>query len=341
MGFSCLRFLSRLFRAGLGIVPFRRTLRHLRPYTFKQASWPVDAAPETLTPSAKPALHLLVRTPEQLEAALGVRPASITLDYLDLYGLKPSLERVRARGIAARVASPRILKPGEERVVDFLLSCACPILVRSAGLLHHLREKPHAELIGDFSLNAANTITAAEFLAMGLQSLTPTHDLNAAQVAALARGVGGDRLEAILYQHLPVFHTEHCVFCRFPSTGTSYRDCGRPCESHVVALRDSAGRAHPVMADVGCRNTVFGAEAQEASLHLDEWRAAGIAHFRLEFAHESGEQATGIAQAFAGCLAGRISARELSQELRRLTPHGTTEGSLFVPAGYQELPILQ
>src|ERR1017187_6544453 len=41
MGFSCLRFLSRLFRAGLGIVPFRRTLRHLRPYTFKQASRPV------------------------------------------------------------------------------------------------------------------------------------------------------------------------------------------------------------------------------------------------------------------------------------------------------------
>src|ERR1039458_3888976 len=40
MGFSCLRFLSRLFRAGLGIVPFRRTLRHLRPYTLKQASWP-------------------------------------------------------------------------------------------------------------------------------------------------------------------------------------------------------------------------------------------------------------------------------------------------------------
>ena len=32
-----MRFLSRLAKAGLGIVPFRRTLRHLRPYTFKQA----------------------------------------------------------------------------------------------------------------------------------------------------------------------------------------------------------------------------------------------------------------------------------------------------------------
>ena len=82
-------------------------------------------------------------------------------------------------------------------------------------------------------------------------------------------------------------------------------------------------------------------EAQEASRHLDEWRAAGIAHFRLEFAHESAEQVTGISGAFADCLAGRIGAKELGQELRRLTPHGTTEGSLFVPQGYQELPILQ
>jgi U32 family peptidase len=51
-------------------------------------------------------------------------------------------------------------------------------------------------------------------------------------VADLAR-VGGERIEAILYQHLPVFHTEHCVFCRFLSTGTSYKDCGRPCEHHA------------------------------------------------------------------------------------------------------------
>ena len=31
--------------------------------------------------------------PEQLEAAIKARPSSITLDYLDLYGLKPSVER--------------------------------------------------------------------------------------------------------------------------------------------------------------------------------------------------------------------------------------------------------
>ncbi|HYV61328.1 MAG TPA: DUF3656 domain-containing protein, partial [Bryobacteraceae bacterium] len=247
-----------------------------------------------LLPAPKPAasggikLHLLVRTAEQLNATLAVAaelaPASITLDYLDLYGLLPSLERVRAAGIEARVASPRILKPGDQRIADFLLRCETPVLVRSAGLLETVRSAG-VRLDGDFSLNAANAISADMLLAMGLARVTPTHDLNAAQIAALARGVDPARLEAIAYHHLPVFHTEHCVFCRFLSTGTSYRDCGRPCEKHQVALRDSGGRAHPVMADVGCRNTVFGAEAQEASLHLTEWLAAGIRHFRLEFVH--------------------------------------------------------
>ena len=78
-------------------------------------------------------------TPEQLEAALALGPASITLDYLDLYGLRPRSNACGAPGIAVRVASPRVLKPGEERIADFLLSCDCPILVRSAGLLDALR----------------------------------------------------------------------------------------------------------------------------------------------------------------------------------------------------------
>jgi putative protease len=295
------------------------------------------------TPGAPgaPQLHLLVRTPEQLEAALALRPASITLDYLELYGLRPAVERVRASGIGVRVASPRILKPSEQRIIHFLLKLECEIVVRSGGLLHALQNEPHAPLLGDFSLNAANALAADTLLKLGLERITPTHDLNAAQVAALARSIGADRVEVIAYQHLPVFHTEHCVFCRFLSAGTSYKDCGHPCEQHRVELRDVNGRAHPVMADVGCRNTVFGAEAQEASRHLDEWRRAGIRHVRLEFVHESAEQVTRIARAFQEQLAGAISAHELGRRLQRMAPQGTTEGSLFVPDQDLIVPLLQ
>ncbi len=296
--------------------------------------------PTETAPGSAATLDLVVRTAEQLDAALEVRPATITLDYLDLYGLKPSLDRVRAAGLEPRVASPRVLKPGEERMADFLLSCECPILVRSCGLLEALRGRPHAPLTGDFSLNAANATTAAELMGLGLARLTPTHDLNAAQVAELARRIGGEAIEAVAYQHLPVFHTEHCVFCRFLSTGTSYRDCGRPCETHRLALRDAGGRAHPVMADVGCRNTVFGAEAQQAGDHLEDWLAAGIRHFRLEFAHETAEQARRVARLFGEVLAGRRRACDLAQHLGRLAPQGVTEGSLYVPEVYLTLPVL-
>ncbi|MCU0495493.1 MAG: U32 family peptidase [Chloroflexaceae bacterium] len=286
-------------------------------------------------------LHLLVRTPEQLDAALELRPASITLDYLELYGLRPAVERVQAAGIVARVASPRVLKPNEQRVVRFLLKLGCEIVVRSSGLLQALQAEEHPALIGDFSLNAANVLAADTFLQLGLARLTPTHDLNAAQVADLARRLGPERLEVVAYQHLPVFHTEHCVFCRFLSTGTSYKDCGHPCETHRIALRDQNGREHPVMADVGCRNTVFGAEAQEASRHMDSWRAAGIGHFRLEFVHETAAEVTQVGRAFRDYLAGRSTAAELTRQLQRVAPQGTTEGSLFVPENYMVIPLMQ
>ena len=280
-------------------------------------------------------LHLLVRSPAQLEAALAARPASLTLDYLDFYGLRPAIERVQAAGITARVASPRILKPGEERVVSFLGTLGCAVLVRSTGLLYALRQaEAPPELYGDFSLNAANVLTAQTFLALGLNRLTPTHDLNAAQVTALAVGVGPELLEVVAYQHLPVFHTEHCVFCRVLSTGTSYADCGRPCEQHQVALQDQQGRVHPVLADVGCRNTVFGAEAQAAHRHLAAWRAAGIVHYRLEFVHETPTEVAQVTAAFREAFDGYLSGGDLAHTLARVAPRGLTEGSLFVPAGH-------
>jgi len=290
-------------------------------------------------------LHLLVRTPEQLEAALPLRPSSITLDYLDLYGLKPSVERVRHSGVAVRVATPRVLKPGEEKVLEFLLRLDCPLLIRATGMLEAIHGRFHRALTGDFSLNVANTISARTYLSMGLDRLTPTHDLNAAQITELAVKVGARYLEVIAYQHLPVFHTEHCVFCRFLSQGTSYKDCGRPCENHVVSLRDAKGRDHPLLADTGCRNTVFGAEAQHAASHLENWVHAGLRHFRLEFAHESGEQVRQVTTAFRKAIdsllgksadnsasetGGRI-ASWLEAELAQVAPQGLTQGSLFIP----------
>ena len=88
------------------------------------------------------------------------------------------------------------------------------------------------------------------------------------------------------------------------------------------------------MADVGCRNTVFGAQAQQAGAHMETWLAAGIEHFRLEFVHESPVRIRTISKAFENFLSGNISSVQLQSELQRLSPQGTTEGSLFVSNKY-------
>ncbi|MEL6271723.1 MAG: U32 family peptidase, partial [Chloroflexota bacterium] len=196
-------------------------------------------------------------------------------------------------------------------------------------------------LIGDFSLNAANLLTADTYFKLGVDRITPTHDLNADQISNLAAQIGGDRFEVIAYHHLPVFHTEHCVFCRFLSDGTSYLDCGHPCEKHKIALRDVRGRSHPVMADVGCRNTVFGAEAQVASKHMDQMVRSGITNYRLEFVHETASDVRRVFAAFKDYLVGQIDSATLDSRLKKIADQGTTEGSLYVPDNYISLSTIQ
>jgi len=71
------------------------------------------------------------------------------------------------------------------------------------------------------------------------------------------------------------------------------------------------------------------------------WLAAGIGHYRLEFAHETGAELTLVTRAFQSALTGRITWAELQGELKSSAPGGVTQGSLFVAKDYLALPILQ
>ena len=197
-------------------------------------------------------------------------------------------------------------------------------------------------MIGDFSLNVANSVSAELFLDLGLERLTPTHDLNAAQVADTRAG------------HRCGYYRGHRLSA---SAGVSYRALRLlplPVEGNQLSrLRPSLRKAPrrclktPKAARIRCWPTWAAATPFSAprrrrpARHLDAWREAGIRHFRLEFVHESGEQLRQVFQAFASALAGSATSQELSAQLRRAAPQGVTEGSLFVPADYLKLPVLQ
>jgi putative protease len=61
----------------------------------------------------------------------------------------------------------------------------------------------------------------------------------------------------------------------------------------------------------------------------------------LEFVHESGDQVKEVTRLFTQALNGKLSSAQLNRELKSIAPEGTTQGSLYVPADYLTLPILQ
>ena len=281
----------------------------------------------------RPRLSLLCRTREQVEAALAIEGIDeIAVDFLEVKGLGTALASIQAAGRRAIAVSPRVLKPREENLHAWLLKLgADAILVRSLGLLRSLLDAPDCPpLHGDFSLNATNQRTVDLLLGAGLARLTPGHDLNAAQLAALTTPATASCLEVTLHHHLPIFHTEHCVFARFLSDGDSKKDCGTPCERHEVHVVAPDGERHLVQADVGCRNTVFNGRAQSGVRSLPALLAAGYRRFRIELVDHRPDEVTPLVALYRDVLWRRTSPKDAWRWLQTESRFGVTLGSLRV-----------
>ena len=126
--------------------------------------------------------------------------------------------------------------------------------------------------------------------------------------------------------HLP--QILHCVFCAFLSEGKDFRDCGRPCDSHQVQLKDRVGALHPLKADAGCRNTLFNSKAQTGAEYIESMTAQGAGAYRIEFLNETGEEVRRTMQHYADLLAGEISPEHLWKELKLINQLGVTRGTL-------------
>lgn len=291
-----------------------------------------DLLPELPSDSQSrlPALSVLCRSLPQVEAALESGVATIYCDFEDPRRYKDAVSLKGDEPSSVLLATPRILKPGETGYLK-LIERAEPdgVLLRNPAALGYFKEHRDFHKVGDFSLNVANPVTARLLrAAANLDTLTISYDLNAGQVLDLLGAAPPSWFELTLHQHMPMFHMEHCVFCAFLSDGTTYKDCGRPCESHVVHLRDRVGQRHRLMADVGCRNTLFNGRAQTGARFYDDFRGAGLAKFRIELLDEDDLGALRTISAYRDFLSGRTDAATLLDNVRAFEKLGVTEGTL-------------
>ncbi len=158
--------------------------------------------------------------------------------------------------------------------------------------------------------------------------MVPSYDLNWKQMQAMFSRSHPAMFEVVIHQHMPMFHMEHCVFAHVLSTGKDFHDCGRPCERHQVDLSDRVGEPHPLIPDVGCRNTVFNAQAQSGAEFIPEMLKIGIRHFRVELLRESADEVAPLIKRYGDILHGRSDPRSTMRSLRILNQLGVTRGTL-------------
>ena len=294
-----------------------------------------DLLPNRKAPEeAQIRLSVLCRTLAQVEAALECGVPLIYCDFEDLRRYADAVALVRGYGSDSEIylATPRIQKSKESGYFKLIEKTAPDgVLLRNLGGIAWFEENSSLPLIGDFSLNVANPLTAQLLMnRVRFQHLTVSYDLNIVQVLDLLNAAPPQWFELTLHQHIPMFHMEHCVFCTFMSSGTTYRDCGRPCDKHQVQLKDRVGQLHPLQADVGCRNTLFNGRAQTGARFYKELKNAGLSRFRLEWLTESKEESIKTIKVYQDLLSETASIEETLFQIEAAERLGVTEGTLLV-----------
>ena len=292
----------------------------------------------------EPELIAVIRLLEQLDAAWNAGVRTIYCEFENPKHYRDAVARFRElqageqttnlpfetrhpKSSTIWVAPPRIFKPGEEWILKQVRSSeADGYLVRNYD---HLGFFAGERMRGDFSFNVANLWTADYFIARyNLERVTASYDLNITQLEALLQSSPPAWFDITIHQHMPMFHMEHCVFCAFLSSGKDYRDCGRPCDKHRVALRDRVGAELPLKADAGCRNTVYNSRAQTGAEFADRMVALGARSFRIEFLNEGADELQRTVGRYRQLLRGEISGADLWREFKLINQLGVTRGQL-------------
>ncbi len=276
-----------------------------------------------------PALSVLIRDSAHISALKGCNIECVYLDYEFGKEYENSVEELRNLGFKVGIATTRILKPGELghlKQIDRLKPDV--VLIRNLGALHFFKDRGHS-LVGDFSLNASNSLTANWLIGKGLSRICPSYDLNREQLIEFCQSAKNIPLEITIHQYMPTFHMEHCVFAAFLSNGSSFRDCGRPCEKHKVEIRDPQGVLHPLKADAECRNTVFQGKPQSASRLVPELLSLGVRNFRIEALFEKESELREKINAYNDLLSNKLQPEQLFKRLGVVERYGVTEGQLY------------
>jgi len=159
-----------------------------------------------------PTWHVLCRELTQVEEVLALGVQSIIGDFAELHRCARAVCMAREKGAEIFLATPRIQKPGEEAHFARIAGAEPDgLLVRNLGGAAFCATR-RIPFVADLSLNAVNPWTVAWLHELGACRVTAAFDADRQRLTELADAAPWADLEVVVYQHIPLFHTEHCLF---------------------------------------------------------------------------------------------------------------------------------
>ena len=100
------------------------------------------------------------------------------------------------------------------------------------------------------------------------------------------------------------------------------------CTRNNIHLRDQSGKDNLVLADLGCRNTVFLSEAQSGIQSLRDWSDAGVGTIRIELVNEDKDDVKKIVRGYLNVLTGEERASSAWESLKDIRDGNSRAGGV-------------
>lgn len=274
-------------------------------------------------------ISVLLRNPKQLNNLQGLDIDRVILDFDWGVDYRKAIEQARSFGFQAGIATIRVLKEGEAYHLKRIAELSPDfILVRNPGALIYLQSFD-IPLEGDYSLNVSNSLSAEWFIGQGLRTLHPSLDLNAQGTEELLRNFGGSRFEISVFEHLPAFYMEHCLYAAHLTKAERFPFCKQICSKHHIDIIDHKGARHSLVPDAECRNTLYLERPQSALNLVPDFMELGVRRFRLEMLEESPSEVADKARLYTEALRGRLSLKTAARLIGAEERYGVSQGQLF------------
>ncbi len=284
----------------------------------------------------RPVLVAQVAALEQAKAAveggaqeLYVQPRLFTAGNLQRLAA-PALEK----GLPVFAVLPPVLLGEEEKLAYDAVFSAGPgtfsgAVASNIGNISVLKQE-FADVRGDFTLNIANSQSAAAYRALGLGRAALSAELTAAQIRDIINHLPA---EVVVYGRLPLMHLLHCP--ERARRGKCAKDCFVGCSAKPRALTDRRSVEFALLpltvAPGRCNVQVLNSLPLDGLRVFGPLAACGASAWRLNFTTESGAEVKARLAAYRQALAaGEV------RPLERSTAGRFARGFLTAQARLQE-----